>query len=257
MRTVMSRIILAAIIAGIASCAFATEGMLSVSPAVIMLAGEAGQSTTQTLTLTNSTDRAFSFDLEANDVVVRNGKRAFASAGELAGSIAATAVFTPRHVSVAPGSAQRVSVTVTIPRDSTTRGVVAVFRGTDRVMNGRMPMTASLGCLMTFRISNEVELDATALRVTPQSSSTNLRVSEDCVNRGKEPLVAKGMLAIVDTAGTLVGKSPLQSHRLMPGESAEISGEYGGDLRSGHYRVLVTYDYEGRTLTRVAEVDVQ
>ena len=50
----------------IAFGAFAAEdGTLSLSPAVVMLSGSYGQSTTQTLTLLNGTSRPFSFDLVA------------------------------------------------------------------------------------------------------------------------------------------------------------------------------------------------
>jgi hypothetical protein len=35
-----------------------------------------------------------------------------------------------------------------------------------------------------------------------------------------------------------------------------MTGEYGGELDPGRYRVFVTYDYEGKTLTQSAEVEV-
>ena len=57
--------------------------------------------------------------------------------------------------------------------------------------------------------------------------------------------------------GTLVGKSELRPQRLMPGESAAIDGEYGGALDPGRYRLYVTLDYEGRSLSRSAEVEVR
>ncbi|MEA2329496.1 MAG: hypothetical protein QOE68_4455, partial [Thermoanaerobaculia bacterium] len=83
--------------------AFATSGSLSVSPAVVMLQGTPGQSTTQTLTIVNSSDQPFAFDMKAEDAVARNGQRVYIKAGELAGSIAATAVFSRQSVTVAPG----------------------------------------------------------------------------------------------------------------------------------------------------------
>src|SRR5436309_15783511 len=65
-------------------------GSLTVTPAVVMLRGNAGQSTTQRLRLMNGASRPFSFELVAQDVIVRGGKRTFADAGSIAGSIAAT-----------------------------------------------------------------------------------------------------------------------------------------------------------------------
>ncbi|MFP5247384.1 MAG: Fn3-like domain-containing protein [Thermoanaerobaculia bacterium] len=235
----------------------APDGTLSLSPAVVMLRGDYGQSTTQTLTLLNGTSRAFTFELIAQDVVTRDGKRTFAEAGTLPGSIAATAVFSQKQVQVAPGESVSVTMTVTLPPSTPQRGVIALFRGTNTVMSGNVPMTASLGSLLTFTVSDAVEMKTTALSVRPQSATTNLGVTQACTNAGSEPLVAKGVLAVLDAKGSLVGKSAFTPHRLMPGESAELGGEFAGELEPGKYRVFVTYDYEGKTLSQSADVEIR
>ncbi len=235
----------------------AEDGMLSLSPAVVMLRGDFGQSTTQTLTFRNGTSRAFSFDLVAQDVVVREGKRTFADAGSIAGSIAATAVFSQKHIDVAPGDTAAVTVTVTLPPDTRQRAIVALFRGTNKVLSGHVPMSASLGTLLTFTVSDDHELTAAPLEVRTQNAATNLGVSGACTNTGREPFVTRGMLVVLDGHGTLVGKTELRPQRLMPGESMSIDGEYGGELQPGRYRLFVTYDYEGRSLSRSAEVLIQ
>lgn len=235
----------------------AEDGALSVSPSVVMLRGEHGQSTTQILTLVNTTSRNFSFDLVAKDVVVQNGKRAFADAGSIAGSIAATAVFTPKHVDVLSGGSVSVTMTITLPHGTSQRAVVALFRGTNRIMSGRVPMTASIGTLLTFAASDALELSGAALTVQPQSASANLAFTHSCTNSGREPLVARGVMAVLDATGTLIGRSELPPHRFMPGESTILGGEYSGELHPGHYQLLVTYDYDGGTLTRTAKVEVR
>ena len=67
-----------------------------------MLTGQPGQAYRQTLRLTNHTSRELAFRLEAQDVVVDEGRRLFVAAGERSGSIAATAVFSPKEVVIAP-----------------------------------------------------------------------------------------------------------------------------------------------------------
>src|SRR5436305_1872974 len=123
------RRILALLILTVASAAHANaldrNGALSVTPAVIMLRGEPGQSTTQRMLLTNGTSRPFSFELVAQDVVVRSGKRLLVPAGEAPGSIAATAVFSKRSVTVKPGQTAAVDVTVTITTRTTVRAITA------------------------------------------------------------------------------------------------------------------------------------
>src|SRR5215469_15845641 len=83
---------------------------ITLSPAVIMARGSFGQSLTQTLTLSNQTSRDFAFELVAEDVVVKDGKRTFVAAGETPNSIAASAVFTPKAVVVKAGGSATAEV---------------------------------------------------------------------------------------------------------------------------------------------------
>jgi len=249
----MKRLI--ALLLFVAPAAFA--GDVTLAPAVIMLRGEVGQSTTQTLALTNNTSQTMNFTLAAEDVVIQDGRRTYAPAGKIAGSIAATAVFSRPSVSIAAGHREAVTVTLTIPPDARHRAVVVLFRGTDRIKNGTATMTASLGSLLTFTLSNDAVMHADALVVQPQTTTSNLAVAQTCTNAGHEPIVAKGMLAVLGANGEVAGKSALKPHRLLPGERAELGAEYAAELAPGHYRVLVTYDYEGGALTQSAEVDVR
>src|SRR5512146_431620 len=73
---------------------------ISLTPAVVMGKGSFGQTLAQTLTLTNNTGADLGFNLVAEDIVVKDGKRVFVPAGELADSIAASAVFSPKAVFV-------------------------------------------------------------------------------------------------------------------------------------------------------------
>jgi hypothetical protein len=254
----MNKILTLLVLAALPLAAHAAEdGTLSLSPAVVMLRGDFGQSTTQTLTFRNGTSRAFSFDLLAQDVVVRDGKRSFARAGSIPGSIASTAVFSQQHIDIAPGTSETVTLTVTLPPNTAQRAIIALFRGTNTVMSGQVPMSASLGTLLTFPASNDVEMTASPLDVRTQTAAASLGVRGTCTNTGREPLVAKGVMAVLDARGALVGKSALRPQRLLPGESITIDGDYGGELVPDRYRVFVTYEYEGRSLSRTAEVEIR
>jgi hypothetical protein len=58
------------------------------------------------------------------------------------------------------------------------------------------------------------------------------------------------VLAVLDLQGRLMGKVPLEPHRLLPGEAAEFAARYPGDLAPGQYRAILTLDVEGRAMTR-------
>ncbi|HSY49251.1 MAG TPA: hypothetical protein VLC46_10605 [Thermoanaerobaculia bacterium] len=237
--------------------AVAGEGSLSLAPAVVMLRGVPGQSTTQTMKLTNTASQPFSFDLKAQDVVVRDGRRVSVDAGELPGSIAASAAFSRKSVTLAPGESVRVNITVTIPAKPCGRAVLALFRGTTKIEQGSVGATVSLGMLLTFALSDDVLSSTTPLEVHPPTATSNLTIAQQLGNSGNEPFVATGMLAIVSSSGALVGRTPVPSRRLLPGERTDVHSEYAGDLAPGHYRALMTYQLAKTSVTSSAEFDVR
>lgn len=231
---------------------------ISLSPAVVPLRGRPGQSTRQTLALANGTSLRLGFELEARDVLVRDGQRVFVTAGDVPGSIAATAVFSRRSIEVAPGQTQRVDVTVTLPPGAAHRAVVVVFRGTTPLQGaGRAGATASIGTLLTFTLSDQYSVVPADLQVRPQSASSTLGFDQGFANDGPEPVVLKGMTVILDANGRLVGKVPARPHRLLPGERAVLRADYAGELGRGRYRAIATFDFEGRAVTRSAEFTVR
>jgi hypothetical protein len=230
---------------------------ISLSPAVVQLRGEPGQSTTQVLTLTNASSIDLEFLVEAKDVVVRDGKRSFVNPGLVPSGIAATAVFSRGRVLVPAGQKQSVSVLLTLPPRTSTRAVVVFFRGKTRIDAGRAASTVSLGTLLTFALGGRVSVAASNLAATPQSATANAAMVESLENDGSEPLVAKGLAVVLDSKGAIVGKAPFQPSRLLPGEKSAFRAEYAGELRKGTYRVLATFEYEGGSVTRTAPLVVR
>lgn len=252
----MRAFVLAVLTAALAGSSSAQT--ISLSPAVVELKGTLGQSSTQTLTLTNGMKVPMDFDLVAQDVVIRDGKRVFVDAGAAADSMAATAVFSPARVSVPAGGSKSVMVTVTARPPAAHRAVVALFRGRTRITTGGGAGTlGSLGALMTFTLSKDIEITAADLAVQPPSASTLLAFTQSLSNTGAEPAVIKGMAAILDANGRLAGRVTFESTRLLPGERGVMRAEYPGTLAAGSYRGLATLDYEGRAITKSAEFVVR
>jgi hypothetical protein len=260
MRKVLTRALLFAVMITMSTIAMAQnthDGALTLTPAVVTLRGTYGQSTTQRLTLTNGTSRDLTFDLFARDVIVRDGKRIFVEPGEVGGSIAATAVFSRNRITLKAGESSSVNVTLTMPANTQSRAVVALFRTTEPIRNGTKSVVPAVGTLLTFRLSDNLAADASPVTVWPQSSTSNASFEQTYINVGKEPLIAKGVVAILDAKGALVGKSSMAAHRLLPSERVRMTSEYAGELAPGKYRVVVTVDVEGQTVTRDAEMLVR
>jgi hypothetical protein len=233
---------------------------ISLSPSVVMLSGQPGQAYRQRLRLTNHTSRELAFRLEAQDVVADEGRRAFIAAGERSGSVAATAVFSPKEIVIAPGATGIADVTFTLPPGSTVRGVAAIFRGQTIIGTQRgVAMTASLGSLITFTLSENVRLDGAAPDVSEQTEASNLAVTEWVTNVGAEPVVASGAAAFLNETGTLIGKVSMEPQRFMPGERLAFKAEYPSLLAPGRYRAVLSLEYDDharKVLTHTAEFAV-
>jgi hypothetical protein len=229
-------------------------GGFSLAPAVLELKGKPGQGTQQRLTITNGTPDPVTFDLAVLDVITRGGKRVFVPAGELQGSIAATAVLAPKRLLVPAGQTGSAEITLTLPPDTSVRAIVARFQAVDPLAApGRVGVTVGLGCLLTFNITDSVAASPDPLIVQPQTATTSLAFSQWITNSGKEPFIAKGVIAILDASQRLVTKLVVPRTRFLPGERLELKAEEPAELPAGRYRAVLTLTYEGRVLTRTAD----
>jgi hypothetical protein len=230
---------------------------LSLSPSVVILKATFGQTIKQAIALNNGTTQGLDFEMIADDVVVKNGKRVFVAAGELPHSIAATAVFSQHTGHVEPGSSQAIQVLLTVPNQTTIRAVAIYFRARHvLVSHGTVSITATVGSLMTFTLSDNAVVQAEPVHVHAATASENLKIVEALKNTGSEPVVPDGIAAFVDASGSLVAKIPFQAQRLLPGERLAFTAEYAGRLKPGAYRVLCTFSYEGKALTDSVEMRV-
>jgi hypothetical protein len=230
------------------------NGSITLFPSVLELRGKGGQGARHTLTITNSSTQPMSFDLAVLDVVTRNGRRLFVPAGETIGSIAATAVLTPKLLLVPAGQSRSAELTVTMPMATAVRAVVARMQALDpNAGPGRVGVTVGLGSLITFNITDAVSADASPLAVIPSTATTAVVFSEWIANNGQEPFIVNGVVAILDERQRLVTRIDVQRTRFLPGERLELRNELAGHLPAGQYRAVLTLSYEGRILTRTAD----
>lgn len=234
-------------------CSVAGAQSLTLSPAVVPLGGKPGQSTTQHLTLLNRTSQALGFRLVAKDVVVHAGQRQFVEAGDVADSIAATAVFSKHTLSLAPGDEESIDVTLTLPAHASNRAVVILFEGTTRLKDNA---TVSLGSLITFDLAGRSSVKLGHAVANPATPSRNATVSIPIDNDGDEPIIVRGAYAVIAPSGAFVGKVALKPHRLLPAEHGSLEADYPGELSSGTYRVIATLEAGTKSWTTTAELFV-
>ena len=257
----ISSLALLALIAGVIASALpaAAQASLSLTPAVIMAKGTYGQSLTQRLTINNQSSNVFHFEMLAEDIVVRDGKRVFLPAGEVENSIAATAVFSPKEIIAPPNTSASVEVTVTIPANTKVRAIAAIFHATSGVnpATGSVGLVASMGTLLTFNLSSNVSIESEPVHVVLPTETTNLIFTQDLTNTGTEPVVPKGVVAILGDQGRLVGKAAFETQRLLPAEKLTYHAQYADSLKPGGYHAMCTFEYEGKTETKQIDFTVQ
>jgi hypothetical protein len=230
---------------------------IALSPAIIMVRCKLGQSTTQTLTIVNHTANDVSFTLATEDVVVRDGKRSFSPAGQIANGIASTSVASPATVTVKAGAEASVNVTLTIPPVTDQRAVATFFRGSVAAAgNGAIGLGASLGTLITFNVSSDYKLEAGPLGASLQTPAANVILSEELHNSGSEPVVPKGVVVILNASGKRMAKAAFISHRLLPGERLMFAATNPSQLAPGHYRALSSFEFEGKIFNSAGEFTI-
>jgi hypothetical protein len=234
-----------------------SRASISLSPAVITVRCKPGQSTTQTLNIVNHTANEVRFFMETDDVVVSDGKRSFLPAGHIANGIAANSVASPANVVLKAGQEATVQITLTMPTETAQRAVIAFFRGgvipTDKNSVG---LGASLGTLITFNLATGYQVDAGPLEVSLQTPAANVILSEELRNTGSEPVVPKGVIAILDASGKRVSKAPFSVQRLLPGERLTFTATNPAQLTAGHYHTLSSFEFEGKVFTNAGEFTI-
>jgi len=230
---------------------------IALSPAVIMVRCKLGQSTTQTLTIINHTGNEVRFNLASEDVVVREGKRLYSPAGQVANGIAARSVASPATVVLKAGEEASVQVTFTVPPQTAQRAVATFFRGgVVAAGDGTVGLGASLGTLITFNVSSDYKVEAGPVQASLQTPTANLILSEELHNSGSEPVVPKGVVVILNASGKRVAKASFSSQRLLPDERLIFAATNPAQLAPGHYRTLSSFEFEGKVFTSAGEFTI-
>jgi hypothetical protein len=231
---------------------------ITLSPAVIMVKAKPGQTISQELTLSNNSGDELHFHMEAEDVVVRDGKRAFLPAGELEHSIARYASFSNSDPRVLPHSTVTTRVTLTLPPSPEPRAIACIFMGkTTMGTSQAVAMTASLGTLFTFTLAEDFRIEKQPLEVSVDPDARIITFHERLKNTGSDPIVPQGVIAVTNASGALIARMPVTSQRLLPGESLEFTAEHPGLPKIGNYKALFLVEHQSTFVSNAAEFTVK
>jgi hypothetical protein len=238
----------------------AADVSIGASPALLDLELEAGKTSAQTILLFNSgkesvTVKAYAWDWWHDET---NGKK-FAPPGSLPHSAAKWISFVPQSITVKPGKAVNVTITVATPKDATGGSyAVAWFEATPLPKKGskQVLVGARLGVLVMAGVKGRSRPDITVekLDIKPPSASSVLKAEVKLKNTGDVHLYPKGTLVVLDKKNKLVGHAGFEKRRMLPAEKNTAQITWGGELKPGDYQGVLTVDYgeAGATVKSVA-----
>jgi hypothetical protein len=218
---------------------------ISLSPAVVMVKGKPGQTFSQEITIWNNTPIDLAFTMQAVDVMVKNGKRVFLPGEDVNGGIARNAVFSSSNMIATAGSFASTRVTVTIPAVPSSRAIACIFLGkTILQTRDSVALTGSLGALVTFTLADDFRVESQPLEVNTDLELKSISFHQVLTNSGTDPIVPKGVIAVLNQSGSMVTRLPVTSQRLLPGETVEFSAEHSGLFKAGTYRAFFLIENE-------------
>ena len=106
---------------------------VTLSPAVVQVESNPGQSVSYALTLTNHSKQQLNFHLTAADLAGEYGRLGTVPWSQSHTGPAVGVEFSPPTVDVKPGQTLSVNVTLTKPRDSAGRSILILLNGTDEI----------------------------------------------------------------------------------------------------------------------------
>ena len=242
------------------------NGGLGVAPAVIEVAGKRGTTVAQTFTLDNSTSARVRFRCKTGDFWYdADNQLTFAPAGTKERSAALWVQFSPAEIIAEPNSSVTVKALVTIPTNA--RGgyyLTPIFEGeaaprteNDAPEAGKAALAIELTGLMLVAVedASDYRIEISQGDVTPPSATAEMSVTLNVANRGLSHTRMRGVFALLDKGGKIVGRGNTDTRTILPGQQLKLSGSWAGTLPVGSYTALVTLTYlrAGQTPTTLVK----
>ncbi|MBC7796639.1 MAG: hypothetical protein H7Z37_07190 [Pyrinomonadaceae bacterium] len=242
---------------------------LGVAPAIVIANVKPGKTFTQEFTLANGSDGYVRFRCSLGDYWFdKDNAPVLASAGTLERSASPWIQFTPSEVLIAPQSSVVVKAVISIPQNAVGGYYSMPFfegeaaeppnsvasKGEIRAVSSIALRIGGLIMLSTEKDS-DYNIEIVNGKATPPTDSTELELTLDVINRGNVHAYLKGLFAILDDKGQLVGQGKIEDRMAMPSQSRTLKGIWSGDLPPGDYTVLSTISFERAGLAPMSLVN--
>lgn len=230
---------------------------LGISPVYVEAKVKNGATYKQAFTISNNSGARLRVKCSVGDYWYdENNQRVEGRAGTLPHSASLWVQFSPAVVTIEANASAKVNAVITVPLAATGGFYTAPifeFEAADQPAGNQQAeatATASVaysfsGLLMlTTEGSTEYNLEIMNGSVTPPTSSSALEMQFDLRNRSTAHVRVRGVFAVLDAAGKLVGRGKINEKRYMPGQRDVLQTSWAGELGPGRYTAITTLTYD-------------
>jgi hypothetical protein len=229
---------------------------LGISPAYIEAKVKRGATYNKVFTISNDTPTRLRFRFSVVDYWYNeNGEHIDGRPGTLPRSASPWVQFTPTEIVIEPNSSAAAKAIISVPQTASggyyTRPVFEA-EAADRTEASHKGSTASASVAIQFRglmmlvteTGAEYNVEVTGGKISPPTQSSALQIDLNVRNRSTAHAQLRGVFAILNPTGALVGRGRIDPKNYLPGEQDVYKAEWAGELAPGHYTAVVTLSYD-------------
>ena len=103
--------------------------------------------------------------------------------------------------------------------------------------------------MLTTEDAAEYDVQLLDGEITPPSATSPLEARMELQNRSTAHVHVRGLFAILDNSGRLVGRGRVEDKKYLPGQRNPMTASWIGELKPGHYTAVMTLSYDRAGLT--------
>jgi len=232
--------------------AHAQKKSLGLTPALVDANVKRGLTYTQNFTVVNNTTTRLRFHCMVSDYWYdsQTNARLTGRPGTLPRSASLWVQFAPEDVIVEPNSSTTVRAIISVPKDASGGYYTIPFFEGEPVEKPDVKAGANfavrLGGLLMLATegASDYAVEVKGGKIQPPTGSSELEIQLDIQNHGTSHVRLRGMFAILDANGKLVGRGRNEEKAYLPGQRDIYKASWGDDLPPGHYIAVVTLTYD-------------
>ena len=231
---------------------YAQQQSLGLTPALVDANVKRGLTYTQNFTVVNNTTTRLRFHCSVSDYWYdEHNSKLLGRPGTLPRSASLWVQFAPEEVIVEPNNSTTIRAIISVPKDAAGGYyTIPFFEGepvekpTEQKAGANFAVRLGGLLMLATEGASDYSVEIKSGKVQPPSGSSELEIQLDIHNQGSSHVRLRGMFAILDSAGKLVGRGRNEEKAYLPGQRDTYKAAWGDELPLGHYTAVVTLTYD-------------